>query len=573
MQWKKGDNPPAEKAAAFATDLAVPLAVAQLLLQRGIEDFEGAKHYFRPQWSQLHDPFLMRDMEAAVSRIIRAIQDGESVMVFGDYDVDGTTAVALVASYLQDKIAHLTPYVPDRYSEGYGISQKGIDRAKEDGITLIIALDCGIKAIDKVAYAQTLGIDFIICDHHLPGAAIPKASAVLDPKREDCSYPFKELCGCGIGFKLIQALQRKLALPESDLVVYLDLVATAIAADIVPMVGENRTLTYLGLLQFQKQPRVGLQFFIKELKKPLRVTDLVFVIAPRINAAGRMDQGLSAVELLMAKDQQVALPIARSIEFFNSERKSTDERITKEALQQIELQEATSNSSTVVYHPSWHKGVIGIVASRLIEHYYRPTVVLTQSEAVLAGSVRSVPGFDVYKALDACKDHLLQFGGHKYAAGLTLKEEQQEAFKAAFERFVQQNLLPEQRQPSVTFDLEVSFADLTPKLYRILRQMAPFGPKNMRPVFATYHCKDGGGSRLVGAEKNHLKLEAIDSNGTRFSGIGFGLGHFLPEIKKRKPFSVLYTLDENEFNGTVSLQLKIKDLKLEEPTAGLEKKA
>lgn len=564
MQWKKVIHPTPEKAAALAESLAVPLPIAQLLLQRGIEDFESAKYYFRPEWSLLHDPFLMQDMEVAVSRIVRAIEDGEQVMVFGDYDVDGTTAVALVASYLKDKIAHLRPYIPDRYTEGYGISQKGIDCAKEDGITLIIALDCGIKALDKVEYAQILGIDFIICDHHLPGKAIPKAVAVLDPKRADCSYPFKELCGCGIGFKLIQALQRKLALPEAELVIYLDLVATAIAADIVPIEGENRTLTYLGIAQFQEQSRVGLQFFTKELKKPLRVTDLVFVIAPRINAAGRMDQGLNAVELLMAKDQEVALPIARSIEFFNTERKSTDERITKEALQQIELQEETLNSSTVVYHPSWHKGVIGIVASRLIEHYYRPTVVLTQSEGVLAGSVRSVSGFDVYKALDACKEHLIQFGGHKYAAGLTLNEVQLEAFKAAFETYVQQNLLPEQRAPAVTYDLDLSFSDLTPKLYRILRQMAPFGPKNMRPVFATHQCKEGGGSRLVGADKNHLKLDVIDSNGTRFSGIGFGLGYYFPELKKRKSFSVLYSLEENEFKGAVTLQLKIKDLKFEE---------
>ena len=563
MQWKKVIHPPPEKAAALAESLGVPLPIAQLLLQRDIEDFESAKYYFRPEWSLLHDPFLMQDMEVAVSRIVRAIEDGEQVMVFGDYDVDGTTAVALVASYLKDKIAHIRPYIPDRYTEGYGISQKGIDCAKEDGITLIIALDCGIKALDKVEYAQTLGIDFIICDHHLPGKAIPKAVAVLDPKRADCSYPFKELCGCGIGFKLTQALQRKLALPEAELVVYLDLVATAIAADIVPIEGENRTLTYLGIAQFQEQSRVGLQFFTKELKKPLRVTDLVFVIAPRINAAGRMDQGLNAVELLMAKGQEVALPIARSIEFFNTERKSTDERITKEALQQIELQEETLNSSTVVYHPSWHKGVIGIVASRLIEHYYRPTVVLTQSEGVLAGSVRSVSGFDVYKALDACKEHLIQFGGHKYAAGLTLNEVQLEAFKAAFETYVQQNLLPEQRAPAVTYDLDLSFSDLTPKLYRILRQMAPFGPKNMRPVFATHQCKEGGRSRLVGADKNHIKLDVIDSKGTRFSGIGFGLGYYFPELKKRKSFSVLYSLEENEFKGAVTLQLKIKDLKFE----------
>jgi len=485
------------------------------------------------------------------------------VMIFGDYDVDGTTAVALVASYLKDKISHLRTYVPDRYLEGYGISKKGIEVANEEGITLIIALDCGIKAIAQVDYAKKLGIDFIICDHHLPSAQLPDAVAVLDPKRNDCPYSFKELCGCGIGFKLIQALQQNLGLPEADLVYYLDLVATAIAADIVPLVGENRTLTFLGVQQLQTNPRIGLQFFIKDLKPPLRVTDLVFVIAPRINAAGRMDQGLTAVELLMSTDKETALPIARSIEFFNTERKSTDERITKEALQQIELEEAVNDNSTVVYHPSWHKGVIGIVASRLIEMYYRPTVVLTQSEGVLAGSVRSVSGFDVYQALEACTHTMIQFGGHKYAAGLTLKPEQLDSFKAAFEDYVSAHILPEQKEPSLTYDLEVSFSDLNAKLLRIINQMAPFGPKNMRPVFVTHNCRDAGGSRVVGKDKTHLRLDMVDGVGSRFSGIGFGLGQHLNNVKLQKPFSLLYTLEENEFNGMVSLQLKIKDLKFE----------
>ncbi len=564
MQWKKRTAPSQDRISTFALELSVPQTVAALLIQRGIEDFHSAKEFFRPEWTHLYDPFKMKDMEPAVVRIQNAMAQKEKVMIFGDYDVDGTTAVALVSSYLKDKITEVLPYIPDRYTEGYGISFKGIDYAHAHGITLIIALDCGIKAIDQVAYAHSLGIDFIICDHHLPGFELPGAVAVLDPKREDCEYPFKELCGCGIGFKLIQALQYRLGLPEEVLDSYLDLVATAIAADIVPMVGENRTLTYFGLKRLREQPRVGLQVFTKELKRSLGVSDLVFVLAPRINAAGRMEQGLSAVELLMSTEMETALPIARSIEFFNSERKSTEGRITEEALQQIELEEQHTNSTTVVYHPSWHKGVIGIVASRLIEHFYRPTIVLTQSNEVLAGSVRSVSGFDVYQALEACKETMIQFGGHKYAAGLTLKPEQLTSFKAAFETYVSQHISPEQKEPSTVYDLEVSFSELSPKLYRITSQMAPFGPNNMRPVFVTHQCRDTGRTRAVGKEQTHLKFEIKDSFEHHFTGIGFGLAHYLPEIKKQNPFSILYTLEENQFNGQVSLQLKVKDLQFKE---------
>ncbi len=564
MQWKKRTAPSQDRISTFALELSVPQTVAALLIQRGIEDFHSAKEFFRPEWTHLYDPFKMKDMEPAVVRIQNAMAQKEKVMIFGDYDVDGTTAVALVSSYLKDKITEVLPYIPDRYTEGYGISFKGIDYAHAHGITLIIALDCGIKAIDQVAYAHSLGIDFIICDHHLPGLELPGAVAVLDPKREDCEYPFKELCGCGIGFKLIQALQYRLGLPEEVLDSYLDLVATAIAADIVPMVGENRTLTYFGLKRLREQPRVGLQVFTKELKRSLGVSDLVFVLAPRINAAGRMEQGLSAVELLMSTEMETALPIARSIEFFNSERKSTEGRITEEALQQIELEEQHTNSTTVVYHPSWHKGVIGIVASRLIEHFYRPTIVLTQSNEVLAGSVRSVSGFDVYQALEACKETMIQFGGHKYAAGLTLKPEQLTSFKAAFETYVSQHISPEQKEPSTVYDLEVSFSELSPKLYRITSQMAPFGPNNMRPVFVTHQCRDTGRTRAVGKEQTHLKFEIKDSFEHHFTGIGFGLAHYLPEIKKQNPFSILYTLEENQFNGQVSLQLKVKDLQFKE---------
>ncbi|MDA7698615.1 single-stranded-DNA-specific exonuclease RecJ [Flavobacteriaceae bacterium] len=564
MEWYTPPSAPENTVEHLSGALGVSPVIAQLLAQRGITSYEEAKNFFRPDWTQLHDPYLMQDMTVAVNRIIQAIERHERVMVYGDYDVDGTTSVALVYSFLKDKIEDLTPYVPDRYKEGYGISIAGIDHAKEEGISLIIALDCGIKANAQIDYANDLGVDFVICDHHLPSENLPKAIAVLDPKRGDCAYPFKELCGCGIGFKLIQAVQQRMELPEKELFCYLDLVATAIAADIVPIIGENRILTFLGIEQLNQSPRVGLQFFLKSLKNPVSVTDLVFVIAPRINAAGRMDHGLNAVELLAASDVEVALPIARSIEFYNSERRATDERITKEALQQIILNEQQESFSTVVFHSSWHKGVIGIVASRLIETYYRPTVVLTESEGVLSGSVRSVRGFDVYKALESCAEFMIQFGGHKYAAGLTLKPEQLEGFKKGFEAYVRSTILKEQQTPSLIYDAVLKLNELSPKLLRILNQMGPFGPKNMRPVFVTHHCKDTGGSRLVGKDQTHLKLEIRDSSGIQIQGIGFGMGANLITIKNQLPFSVLYTLEENEYNGIVSLQLKVKDLKFEE---------
>lgn len=560
MLWQAVSPPEDSKVQELVAQLNVPEALAVLLVQRGITSYAAAKEYFRPQWEQLHDPYLIEDMPQAVERIARAISASEPVMVFGDYDVDGTTAVALVSAYLQTHLEDVLPYIPDRYKEGYGISKAGIDEAKAHGIQLIIALDCGIKAHEQVAYAKELGIDFIICDHHLPDSTLPEAVAVLDPKRADCGYPYKELCGCGIGFKLIQALQQHLGREATALASYLDLVATAIAADIVPMTGENRLLTALGIEQMRKAPRPGFQFFLSRLKKPLRVSDLVFIIAPRINAAGRMNQGINAVELLLAKRQEEALPLARSIEFFNEERRSTDERITKEALQQIELQEAVDKNTTVVYHPSWHKGVIGIVASRLIEHYYRPTIVLTKSEGILAGSVRSVKGFDVYEALEACKEHMIQFGGHKYAAGLTLDEAQLEAFKDAFEQAVQDRIQASHKTPMLFYDAVLTLDQITSKLYRILIQMAPFGPKNMKPVFVSHHCMDKGGSRLVGKEEDHLKLEIIDPSGTVIEGIGFGLGAHHRKVKQKNSFSILYHIDENEFNGNTSLQLVIKDI-------------
>ena len=562
MQWYKRKNFNSEKIERLSKTLNIPNVISSLLLQRGIMDFESAKHFFRPDWSQLHNPFLMKDMNKAVDRIQLAINTNEKVMIFGDYDVDGTTSVALLTDYLRNKIFYIKPYVPDRYSEGYGISKKGIEVAKEEGISLIIALDCGIKAFQEINYAKELGIDFIVCDHHLPEKSIPDAVAVLDPKRDDCEYPFKELCGCGIGFKLIQALQTKLKLPKNELIIYSDLVATAIAADIVPIVGENRVLTFIGLKQMQSNPRLGFKILTNQLRKPLKVTDLVFGLAPRINAAGRMDKGLNAVKLMLSIEKQEALSIARKIEFYNKERRHTEELITKEAFQQIKLEGTVNNCSSIVYSPSWHKGVIGIVASRLIEKYYRPSIVLTKSGDILTGSARSVSGFDIYKALEACKENLIQFGGHKYAAGLTLKIEQLSKFKLSFEKYAKENISPECKTPSVEYDLDIKFNDISPKLFRIINQMAPFGPKNMRPVFATHNCKDMGRTRIVGNDKTHLQLDISDSTGVRFSGIGYGLGYLLKEIKEVNSFSVLYTIEENEFRGNKNLQLKIKDIRV-----------
>ena len=561
MQWYKRKNFNSEKIARLSKTLNIPDVISSLLLQRGIVDFESAKHFFRPDWSQLHNPFLMKDMNKAVDRIQLAINTNEKVMIFGDYDVDGTTSVALLTDYLKNKIFYIKPYVPDRYSEGYGISKKSIEIAKEEGISLIIALDCGIKAFQEINYAKELGIDFIVCDHHLPEKSIPDAVAVLDPKRDGCEYPFKELCGCGIGFKLIQALQIKLKLPKNELIIYSDLVATAIAADIVPIVGENRVLTFIGLKQMQSNPRLGFKILTNQLRKPLKVTDLVFVLAPRINAAGRMDKGLNAVKLMLSIEKQEAISIARKIEFYNKERRYTEELITKEAFQQIKLEGTVNNCSSIVYSPSWHKGVIGIVASRLIEKYYRPSIVLTKSGDILTGSARSVSGFDIYKALEACKENLIQFGGHKYAAGLTLKMEKLSKFKLSFEKYAKENISPEHKMRSMEYDLDIKFNDISPKLFRIINQMAPFGPKNMRPVFATHNCKEMGMTRTVGNDKTHLQLDISDSTGVRFSGIGYGLGYLLKEIKEVNSFSVLYTIEENEFRGNKNLQLKIKDIR------------
>ena len=561
MRWNLKKTPDLQKVNQLAKDLSINKTLAKILVQRNVDSFEKAKKFFRPSLGDLHDPFLMKDMDIAVNRIEQAIQNNENILVFGDYDVDGTTAVSLMSSYLKTIHPNIATYIPDRYAEGYGVSYKGIDFAEDNGFSLIIALDCGIKAIDKVAYASQKNIDFIICDHHKPGAKIPKAVAVLNPKQIDCNYPYDELCGCGVGFKLIQALASKRNQTIDDLIGYLDLVATAIAADIVPMTGENRTLAYWGLQVINSQPRNGIKAITHQLeKKELTITDVVFIIAPRINAAGRMKHGNHAVELLTEMDFNAAIDFASSIEKYNSDRKELDKKITQEALLQIEENQETEKFTSVVFDENWHKGVIGIVASRLIETYYRPTLVFTKSGDKLAASARSVKGFDVYNALEQCAEFIEQFGGHKYAAGLTLLPEQYENFKNKFEEVVAKTIDKNLLTPEISIDIELDLSDITPKFFRIIEQMAPFGPLNMKPTFTTSSVRDNGYGKQVGADKNHLKLNIIyGADKKTYNAIGFNLGNKLSSIQN--DFDIAYTLDENTWNGNTSIQLMLKDIR------------
>ncbi len=562
MRWSIKAKPEEEEIKTLATALNVDGLIAQLLLQRGISTYEEAKKFFRPQFSDLHDPFLMKDMNIAVERIEKAIANNENILVFGDYDVDGTTSVALVSSYLLSYYPNVATYIPDRYKEGYGVSYLGIDFAKDNDFSLIIALDCGVKAIDKVAYAKEKNIDFIICDHHRPGDNLPDAVAILDPKREDCTYPYDELCGCGVGFKLIQALGANRGETIEDLVTYLDLVATAIGADIVPMTGENRVLAYFGLQVINTNPRIGFKAIINQIKKKvLTITDVVFIIAPRINAAGRMEHGQHAVNLLIETDMNQATKFAAEIEKFNIDRKSLDKEITQEALLQIQENKEEERFTSVVYKETWHKGVIGIVASRLTETYYRPTLVFTKSGDKLAASARSVKGFDVYNALEGCADCIEQFGGHKYAAGLTLLENQYEAFKVQFEKVVAETIDPSLLTPEVSVNMKIDLKDITPKLMRIINQFAPFGPGNMIPVFMGENIKDTGYAKGVGENGAHLKLSVSQNGSTPIGGIGFNLGDKLSAINNRKPFNAVFSIDENEWQGRVSMQLKLRDIK------------
>jgi len=562
MRWTLQPKPSPEKVKALAAELNVAELIAMLLVQRGIETYEAARQFFRPSLADLHNPYLMKDMDKAVARIETAITNAENILVFGDYDVDGTTAVSLVSSYLKSFYPNVATYIPDRYNEGYGVSYQGIDFADDNGFSLIIALDCGIKSIDHVAYAKAKNIDFIICDHHRPGDTLPEAVAVLDPKRADCNYPYDELCGCGVGFKLIQALAQNRNQTVEDLVPYLDLVATAIAADIVPMTGENRVLAKFGLEVINSNPRPGIKALVQNVKKKtLTITDVVFIIAPRINAAGRIKHGNEAVALLTEYDLEQAEFFASEIEQHNSDRKDLDKQITAEALSQITENEETKKFTTVVYQENWHKGVIGIVASRLTETYYRPTIVFTKSGDKLAASARSVKDFDIYNALEACAEHLEQFGGHMYAAGMTLKEENYAAFKEAFERTVEATIHPDLLTPEIAVDAEINLTDINEKLIRILNQFEPFGPQNMTPVFMTKGLKDSGYAKGIGADEDHLKLYVKQNNSQGFGAIGFGLGKKLDLVKNQQSFDAVYCIDENEFNGKVSVQLRLKDIR------------
>ncbi|MGB5942481.1 MAG: single-stranded-DNA-specific exonuclease RecJ [Leeuwenhoekiella sp.] len=562
MRWSLKPLPDLNKTEAMARELNVPQTIAKMLVQRGIDTFEKAKKFFRPSLEDLHDPFSMRDMEMAVARIEKAFTDGENILVYGDYDVDGTTSVALMSSYLESRYPNVATYIPDRYAEGYGVSFAGIDFAHDNDISLIIALDCGVKAIDKVAYAKEKQIDFIICDHHRPGDTIPDAVAILDPKRSDCAYPYDELCGCGVGFKLIQALHQKSGGTVEELQPYLDLVATAIGADIVPITGENRVLAHFGLKVINSNPRPGITALIENIKKKkLSVSDVVFIIAPRINAAGRIKHGLHAVNLLREMNLETAREMAKGIETYNTERKTLDMEITQEALLQIEENKEQDRKTTVVFQENWHKGVIGIVASRLTETYYRPTLVFTKSGDKLAASARSVRGFDVYEALEGCTEFIEQFGGHKYAAGLTLKEKNLSGFKSKFEEVVANSIAPHLLIPEMTIDTEVNFDELTPKFYRVLSQFSPFGPGNMTPVFLTKNAKDTGYGKCVGTDDLHLKCALTQTGSPVLPAIGFNLGDKCDLITEQKPVDVVYGLDVNHFNGQTTLQLKLKGIR------------
>ncbi|MDN6310339.1 MAG: single-stranded-DNA-specific exonuclease RecJ [Psychroflexus sp.] len=546
---------------SLSESLNVSEEIARLLVNRNIKTFDEAKTFFRPQLEDLHDPFLMKDMDLAVNRLIEAVENGEKIMVYGDYDVDGTTAVSLMSSYLKTLTDAVISYIPDRYAEGYGVSLKGIDVAEEQNVSLIVALDCGIKAVDKVAYAKEKNIDFIICDHHRPGESLPDAVAVLDPKRSDCTYPFDELCGCGVGFKLAQAIQHKLGLNARKVYHYMDLVAIAIGSDIVPITGENRILAHYGLKLVNVRKRTGVAALLAQTKRDaFTITDLVFSVGPRINAAGRMRHGLEAVALLCENNLEKATSFAEEINNHNTERQDADKRITVEALDQIADLNEENRYTSVVYHEKWHKGVIGIVASRLIEKYYRPTLVFTKSGEQLAASARSVVGFDVYEALEKCTEFITQFGGHKYAAGLTLEEKNYQLFKDKFETVVKETIDADLLVPEIKYELLIDFQNITAKLHRILKQFAPFGPKNMKPVFYAKNLKLDDYAKPVGKEKQHLKCQLIQ-DGMGIAAIGFGLGGIFEEIKDNDKLEAVFTLEENEWNNEVKLQLNIKDIR------------
>ncbi|MBE9599796.1 single-stranded-DNA-specific exonuclease RecJ [Pedobacter sp. MC2016-24] len=564
-RWVQAVQGNQEQTDLLAQKLTIDPSLAQILVQRGITSFDAAKDFFRPQMAHLHDPFLMKDMDKAIVRIEKALEQREHILIYGDYDVDGTTSVALAYSFFRNFSSTIAYYIPDRHKEGYGISTTGIDYARENGYTLIIALDCGIKSNDKITYANSLGIDFIICDHHLPGDELPEAVAILDPKRADCTYPFKELAGCGIGFKLAQAYCIRHQLPAHQYEQYIDLVMVSIAADIVPVEDENRILAYHGLIKLNTKPCMGLKALmdISGKNKHYTLTDVVFSLAPRINAAGRMDHANQAVKMLLCDEDGLALEQSLFINLQNTERKTSDQNITAEALALIEDCEILMNKkTTVVYHESWNKGVIGIVASRLTEKYYRPTVVLTKSNGLLTGSARSVAGFDLYEALLSCQDLMVQFGGHKFAAGLTMKPEHIESFTERFEKVVSATITEDLLCPEIKIDNEISLAQIDGKFQRIIAQMAPFGPHNMAPVFVSHKVSLIGKPYIVG--EKHLKLTLKQQNSAIFESIGFGLAAYETLLEPNRPFSVCYTIEENVWRDQKRIQLNIKAIKLAE---------
>lgn len=568
-RWIIKDKPDSAVVKQLAHSLDVPETLALLMVQRNITSPEEADAFFNPNLDYLHDPFLMKDMNIAVDRISTAVKRNEKILVYGDYDVDGTTAVALVYSFLKSLYSNVIYYIPDRYKEGYGVSIAGLDFAAHNNCRVIITLDCGIKAVDKVKYASNKGIDVIICDHHYPGGDIPKALAVLDPKQPSCSYPYKELSGCGVGFKLIHAYSKIHGIPFSEISGYLDLVAVSIASDIVPITGENRILAYYGLKQLNESPRTGLREIIREadVTRVLTIEDVVFKIGPRINAAGRMEAGSKAVELLISDDPRLATGISREINNFNIERRTVDRTITSEAMRMISDDQRSLNArTTVLFNPLWKKGVIGIVASRLIETYYRPTVILTESNGFATGSARSVQGYDLYQAIESCSDLLESFGGHMFAAGLTMKKENIKPFMDRFEQYVNRTISDDQLVPRIFIDAELPFSEINEEFFRLLNRFQPYGPENMSPLFLSENVSDTGSGRMVGSSGEHLKLELCqDSRGSGiYPAIAFGQADHFEYIKTGKPFDICYSIEMNEFRGNRNLQLNVRDIKTSE---------
>lgn len=562
-QWVIKPTPEAKTIQLLMDEVRLPKPLAIILAQREINSFESAKDFFRPSLKMLHNPYLMKNMDKAVERVLEAIQQNQKILIYGDYDVDGATSVAMMYDFLDLVYSNISYYIPDRNSEGYGISYDGVNFAAENGFSLVIALDCGIKAVEKIEYANQRGIDFIICDHHLPGEKLPEACAVLDPKQSDCNYPFKELSGCGVGFKLIQALAPKLGIDDQKLFSYLDLLVVSIAADMVSIVGENRIFAFYGLKELRYSPRPGLKKLIGAQTDKVDITDIVFNLAPKINATGRLEHAKQSVELLISKDFDKISSIASQIISLNTQRKETDGNVTQEAIRMINENHEEDKYATIVYSSCWHKGVLGIVASRLIDTYYRPTLVLTDgNDGEISGSARSVKDFDIYEIIDKCSDLLTRYGGHRFAAGLSMPKENFEKFKIRFEELVKEKIRPIQRVPSIEIDTKINFTDITPSFLRILKQINPFGPDNMMPVFLTNNLI-GGNINELGKTKEHLKVDVMDDNGIKFNATAFGMGNLADDFKYRK-FDLVYTIRENHWKGNTYLQFNIQDVKFKD---------